>query len=345
VPEQRTRSEVPPKAHVRLRRWALASLVVALVAALLETSLAEDSWLSMLILHFPQWPFVVVPLFVGLWAVRNRDRPAVWLALAGVLLGIHLCAPCWRGLLPDNGPAEEAQAVRVITFNVQGCRGGPNRIAAMLRKENPDIVAFQEATFLSDQSPSGKTVTDSLPGFSWYRHGNLAIASRWRIDKSWAADFKTPTHNWAIFAEVHREGSPERPILVGAVHLNPVRWDQFVSAEIGKLPDHLRTTGRIRERQADELIRELEKVGPRVPTILCGDFNGPPRGKVYDRLTRKLNDSFAESTVGLGWTIPSVLPMTRIDYLFVGRTSTTVRSRVLADAGSDHRPLLAEIVL
>ncbi len=329
-------------ACVWVRRCALASLLVASAAYFLEAFVAENSWFSMLVLHFPQWPFAAVPLFVGVWAVWSRERSAIWCSAAGIVVGIHLCTPSWRGLNPSGTQAD--RTLRVITFNVQGCRGGPNRIAALLRKEDPDIVAFEEAAFLNEEDPRAEVVADALPGFHWFRHANLAIASRWRIEKRWASDFKVPTHIWAIFAEVRWKGDAGRSILVGAVHLNPVHWDRFLPPEIGKLPDHLRTTGRIRERQALELTRELEKVEPTIPIVLCGDFNGPPRGRVYNRLTRNLKDSYAESTSGFGWTIPSSMPMMRIDYIFLGRHSTPVRCRVLDDAGSDHRPLLADIV-
>lgn len=327
--------------RVWVRRCALASLVATSAAYLLEGFVAEDSWFSMLVLHFPQWPFAAVPLLVGVWAVWSRDRLPVWCSAAGFGVGILLCTPSWRG--PNQGAIRADRTLRVITFNVQGCRGGPNRIAALLRREDPDIVAFQEASFLNEGDTRAEIVADALPGFHWFRHGNLAIASRWRIEKRWASDFKVPTHIWAIFAEVRWKGDAGPPIVVGATHLNPVHWDRFLPSEIGKLPDHLRTTGRIRERQALELTRELEKVERKVPTILCGDFNGPPRGRVYNRLTRNLKDSFAESASGFGWTIPSAMPMMRLDYVFVSHQSTAVRSRVLDDAGSDHRALLAEI--
>lgn len=168
----------------------------------------------------------------------------MWISLAAAALGLHLCAPCWRGLLPRDPVPGEA-TVRVITFNAQGCRGGADRIATLLRKEKPDVVAFEEASFFGDGGPEAETITNALPNYHWFREANLAIASRWPIARSWVSDFKTPTHTWAIFAEIHVEGQPERPLLVGAVHLNPVQWDRFVSAEIGKLPDHLRNAGRV----------------------------------------------------------------------------------------------------
>ncbi|MCB8932625.1 MAG: endonuclease/exonuclease/phosphatase family protein [Fimbriimonadaceae bacterium] len=328
----------------RIRRWALGVLLVCLLAYGLETFVAEDAWGSMWVLHLPQVLFFVPAGIVGLLAWRARDLSAVGISIGATTVALHLCAPCWRGLLPCDATRERSAAVKVVTFNVQHDHGGAERIAALLRKEAPDVVAFEEASFLGDRSSESKLVVDALPGFHWYRVANQAIASRWPLGRRWVSEFKVPTHTWAIFAEVLRDGRPDQPLLVGAVHLNPLNWDRFLSPEIGKLPEHLRTTARIRERQAEELVRELAKVDADVPVVLCGDFNGPPRGVVYSTLTRGLRDAFRQAGVGMGWTIPSVCPVTRLDYVYVRPSSTVLSARVLGNAGSDHRPLMAELI-
>lgn len=324
------------------RPWAWSALLVALGTLILDSWLAEDTWFSLWVLHFPSLPLVLLAVGVLVWSWRLRDGRSIVVSLGAVALAVHLGSPCWRGLLPQGADMPSGESVRVVAFNVQHNHGGPDAIAAMLRWEDPDIVAFEEASFLGDRSADSQTVVDALPGFHWYREANLAIASRWPIARRWVSDFKVPTHTWAIFAEVQRKG--KLPILVSAAHFNPLQWDQFLSPKIGKLPDHLRSAGRIRERQAYELMRELAKVDRATPVIVCGDFNGPPRGRVYERLTSDLKDCFADSALGPGWTIPAKMPMMRLDYVFVRPASTVLSSRVLEDAGSDHRPLLAEIV-
>lgn len=326
------------RATSTVRRCALAVLLLGAAAYGLETVLAEDSWGSMLVLHTPQGPFLLLPILVGLWSWRRSDRPSLWMSVAAAAVGLHLCAPSWRGALPR---ANGERPVRVITFNLQGGLGGSEPIAALLRREHPDLVAFEEASFLGDRSADSQRVIEALPGFHWYREANQAIASRWPITKRWAADFKVPTHTWAIFAEVELNG---RALLFGSAHLNPIHADRFLSTEIAGLPDHMRTTGRIRERQATELLHELDKVETSTPVILCGDFNGPPRGVVYSTLTQHLQDAFRESGAGLGWTIPSSFPVMRIDYVFLSPGSEAVHSQVLPNAGSDHRAVLAEVL-
>lgn len=323
-------------------RFAAATAGLAVAAYLLETFLAEDAWFSMLITYVPQWPFALLCLASLAWAIRKKCRRAIGWSVAGLALGIHLCGPCWRGISLGGDRDEQAKTLKVLTFNLQECHGGAERIAELLRKEEPDVACFQEARFLDEDSERARLIRYTLGGYHWYRYGNLAIASRWAFTKTWAADFKTPTHNWAIFAQFEWD-DPYHPVVVAAVHLNPVHWDRFSSSEVGKLPEHLRTTGRIRVHQAEELIREAGKLDPGLPVILCGDFNGPPRGRVYDTITRHFSDSFAERGVGFGWTIPSGLPMMRLDYVFTNSKCGAARCRVLEDAGSDHLPLMAEV--
>jgi len=54
--------------------------------------------------------------------------------------------------------------------------------------------------------------------------------------------------------------------------------------------------------------------------------------------------AFERAGWGYGYTRPTALPWTRIDHLFAGPGWQWSRCRVGPDLGSDHLPLIAEVV-
>ncbi|MBI5705532.1 MAG: endonuclease/exonuclease/phosphatase family protein [Armatimonadetes bacterium] len=319
----------------------LAGLILTapLLAYLLETFGAEDGWFTMLVTYLPQGPLTLGPMAIVCFAAWRRRWKVLCAASASLLLALHLCGPCWRGARTDSN-ADEAASVRVLTFNLKEGNEDPERIAHLIRETDPDICAFQEAKFLRTWSPKSKPILLALPG-RLATFENLAIASRWGVRRQWTTDYQTPTHRWALFAEIDWQG---KTLVVASTHLNPVHWDRFLLGEIGKLPDHLRVCGRIRLAQAESMIAETAKIDPKTPVILCGDFNGPPQGRVYQKLSSEFKDAFREAGAGFGLTIPSSLPLTRLDYVWVRGTSLVRSCSVSPASGSDHRALLAQIV-
>ena len=76
-----------------------------------------------------------------------------------------------------------------------------------------------------------------------------------------------------------------------------------------------------------------------------GDFNNPPRGRLYQRLAGCFQDAFRAAGWGLGETYPVGTPLLRIDYLFAGQGVGVSRCWVPNVRASDHRPTVAEVVL
>ena len=89
--------------------------------------------------------------------------------------------------------------------------------------------------------------------------------------------------------------------------------------------------------------------------LVMGDFNTPPRGRLYRELASRWQDAFRSAGSGLGHTFSSRLPLVRIDYIWtnpmlVVRCCTPldpvgISSRGKRGMASDHRPLMAELDL
>jgi vancomycin resistance protein VanJ len=61
----------------------------------------------------------------------------------------------------------------------------------------------------------------------------------------------------------------------------------------------------------------LERVQTSLePVVICGDFNTPPRGRLYRAFSSRLTDAFAARGFGFGFSYRSDLPVLQIDYLF-----------------------------
>lgn len=106
-------------------------------------------------------------------------------------------------------------------------------------------------------------------------------------------------------------------------------------------PHEIGTRAPIREAQ----FRLLETATGRTstPYFTAGDFNTPPRGSLYRKLSNRFEDGFATSSFGLGNSFPAFFPVARLDYFWTKEPTRVVACRVLTPRASDHRALVAEI--
>ncbi len=85
------------------------------------------------------------------------------------------------------------------------------------------------------------------------------------------------------------------------------------------------------------------------PAILLGDFNATDQNSTHATLEAAgLTDAFRAVGWGFGATFPAnarpVPPLVRIDYVWTTGEISAMRAWVGPDAGSDHLPLLADLV-
>jgi endonuclease/exonuclease/phosphatase family metal-dependent hydrolase len=117
----------------------------------------------------------------------------------------------------------------------------------------------------------------------------------------------------------------------------------FVGVHLDLQPDD-------RMAHVRELMRRLPEVGvdPSLPRIVAGDINETPGEPAWAALAEQLTDG--PGAVGADApTFPARRPDRRIDGVFVDPRLRVVRAQVLDGpdvlAGSDHRPVLAEVEL
>ncbi len=224
--------------------------------------------------------------------------------------------------------------IRLLTWNIHG-GVAPNwsydleRVVALVRRHDPDIVALQEVE--SRRSRSGEPAFDVLKRALGEHcvearavsaadgdYGHVVI-SRWPMSD-------TVLHDISITGR-----EPRRAI------------ETTVATEHGPLhmvAVHLGLSFRERRKQAATL-SAIANSAPET-TVVCGDFNDWVwRGAVASALARELPDRTWHRT------FPSWLPSIRLDRIHCRPAGTLLRSWTdpSARAASDHLPVVADIAI
>jgi endonuclease/exonuclease/phosphatase family metal-dependent hydrolase len=233
--------------------------------------------------------------------------------------------------------------LRVATYNVHRCRGldrlvRPERIAAVLRALEADVIGLQEVVGPGPRDVGQAEALGALLGFGWVmaptrhlrRHlfGNV-ILSRFpmvhhvQYDLTW----KTCEPRGCHRADIVLPGGP-------TVHLYNV---------------HLGTALRERRYQAARLASILADRHLRGPRIVVGDFNEWTRGLATTVMSRMFERVDHVTQVRRRRTYPAFLPLLHLDHIYYRghlEVLSVERPRTrLALVASDHLPLVAEFAI
>jgi len=340
-------ARTPARGRAGRRRpvWPLRIAQVYLVLLCLLWAatrlLAEQQWLTNLLLYFPQVAYAAPAALTLPLAVATRNGRAVLVNLlalgmvAGPLMGFNI--PLGTG--PETGRGGSAR-VRVMAYNIQGALEGFDLISEQVARFEPDVVIFSEARGWGRDRKIRAQLADEFRGWSWLQGGDVYIASRWPMISQDKAPLMRSGDREKVRAEV--EAPFGRFHVVGVHFYTAVRGESLVRRR-RQLPDYLRSTAEVRRHQTDDLLDWTAKL--KGPVILAGDFNTPPSGRIYGSLRQRYADAFQNRGWGWGYTYPARLPLLRIDHIFHTSDWRTVDAAVGARAGSDHRPVFAELEL
>lgn len=250
-----------------------------------------------------------------------------------------------------EGRAGPRDTLRVMTYNVHSCIGmdgkhAPERIARVIARHRPDVVALQELDV-------GRL-----------RTGGVDQAHLIAQYLEMAFHFHP-----AIHVEEERYGDavlthlPMRLVRADALpllrrgRLAEPRGAIWTAIDVGGTELNLINT-HLGLREKDRIVQVEALMGPdwvahpdcRRPVILCGDLNARPSSSVCTRIRRRLHDAQMELTGHRPLhTAPGRYPVARIDHLFVDPTVEVVDVQVpsaeLEQVASDHLPLIVEVRL
>ena len=243
-------------------------------------------------------------------------------------------------------------SLRVLTYNVHNCAGmdgrvSPHRIARVIAREQPDIVALQEVDIGRLRSDRQDQAAEIAHYLEMIHHFHAAI------------ELREEQYGDAILSRL-----PMRLVRASLLPyrrawlVNEPRGALWVSVDIGAgrqvqvLNTHFGLWRREQRMQAEALLGNQWLRNPACtgPVILCGDFNSSPRSLVYQRIQECLRDTQTARAGSrpLG-TFSGRFPLHRIDHVFTSEHFSVRDIRVprthLASVASDHLPLVVDLSL
>lgn len=232
------------------------------------------------------------------------------------------------------------QTLRVATYNIHRCRGldgrtSPTRIAEVIRRIAPDIIALQEVVGAGPHTAGHAEELGAQLGMGWVmaptRHlrralfGNvvlshLPIVHHAQYDLSWKTCEPRCCQRVDIAVGTH------------TLHLYNV---------------HLGTALLERRYQAGRLSAIVHDHRIGVPKIVLGDFNEWMKGLATQTLTERLQSIDLRAHLRRRRTYPGVFPVLHLDHIYYEGQVEVVKLELprtrLSLIASDHLPLVAEL--
>lgn len=278
--------------------------------------------------------------FASFYFLRARWSLLVTAAWVGTLLiGADEARVLWHfGKSPPlpglaAAPARK-RVIRVLTLNSASFAfGNPTEDIA---KWQPDIVLLQEVFAWQ----AGQVANALYAGKGDFRaHQTNAILTRWKITRE--VPNPSPTDQQVTIALP--DGSD---IEVVNIHLASAATDLRLWRR-SAWAEH-RSNRILRQQELAVTLQILRQTTnfPATPTILGGDFNAPASDVVHRQLSPDFLDAFRTAGTGWGDTFHRRFPILRIDRIHATPAHfTPLRSRVVVTRHSDHRMVVADLLV
>lgn len=308
-------------------RWLLAAAACAFLLTALSW-LAQVNWLPELLTHF-RLQFAggaLLLLALSLW--RRKAAPAVLAGLVAVVNGAWLVPY----VMPGPAAAEASEPhVRLMSANVSYGNGDYAALREAVREEDPDIVGFLEVT--EAWSRELAPLRDDYP-FAIVRGEagayGLALFSRIPLAELPSSPYVEDGLQTAILVELLLQ---EKPVTLILSHVRAPTAS---------------TKAALRNRQLRWIAAEIGADG-NDEQILVGDLNTTPWSPWYRELEESTGMVNAARGRGYASTWPAWLPTPLlripIDHCLLSEGLRVQQFRTGPDTGSDHLPIVADIVL
>jgi endonuclease/exonuclease/phosphatase family metal-dependent hydrolase len=272
--------------------------------------------------------------------MRRQTLSVLALALAAALT--HCASPePSTDELPASSQSPQALTpgggLRFMTYNIKhGELSSLESIASVIKAQSPDLVALQEVDVLTTRS--GEVDQAARLG---------ALTGMYYSFQPSLLDYDTGQYGLALLSRHPIRTSQRIPLRSAAeqriLALMEVQLDATHVIPVGIT--HFGTTGATeRQNQAEDVKAAL---AGKTWALLGGDLNATPSEAGITSLTQQLTDAWTRGGSGSGYTHDASFPTRRIDYVMLGSswTSPVQASVVGASSQSDHRPVVATLIL
>jgi endonuclease/exonuclease/phosphatase family metal-dependent hydrolase len=262
--------------------------------------------------------------------------------------GLALLA-VWWSIAIIGVRAQQPRSFRVMTWNIAAGHSDLGSTTRVIRDAAPDILALQEVDVY------------------WHERSRFAdqaseIARALNMEARFAPIYRLPGSGTAPTREFGVAILSRFEILEFRNHQLPRLSTQSAATEPELMPgfaEAIVDVGGVRVRvftthldyRADRRVRDLQVAitlehlkGIPGPMVLMGDLNAPPNATELAPLFRRLHDTWQGGSAA-GLTYPADAPIRRIDYVLISEGLRTLDVRVPAVEASDHRPVIADLVV
>jgi vancomycin resistance protein VanJ len=314
-------------------------LLLLFVLTISNTIGPERWWPGSLNLYLPQWIWVVPAIFlVPLTAFRARRL--VWLPLFALLWGLGpvMGFNSW-GLFKPAAAIGAGTPIRVMTYNVKWGSRDAQAIADDIQKYHPDLIQMQDSA-----GALNTAIGPALAGWNIRVSGQYIVASQHPLPELESRDISFSDRIHHCVRYTLQIGS--KIVTVYNVHLLSPR-DGLVAVRHRKI-DGLAGNVAARLEESARLAGYIQAESG--PVLLTGDLNAPVQSLVCRSLfDAGLRDAFSDAGVGYGYTYGRYTgirqPYVRIDHVLVSHQWQVTHCVVGNTRGSDHCPVIADLVL
>ncbi len=313
--------------------------LITTVAAVVVIQIFGDRWWPTIpLLYGPRWLLAVMPALT-LPLVLRAPR-------TGIIVAVVAFGAFALGVLDLRTGAVQTDAggghsVRVMEFNMGGAAADRAALAREL-----DQLEVDAAFLVECPAAAGQEIATRL---RWHVEttGTLCLLSPHQI-RNWASrdqmEFWRRNGSGAVArAEIM---SPVGTLRVGIVHLATPRDALEMMRDLSEIPSRgpVMTANRLLRDDESRAARAWIG-GPAETAIIAGDFNLPIESAIYRRHWGDFANAFSRAGAGLGHTKLIRWFGVRIDHILTGGGVRAVRTTLGPALGSDHRIVVADLIV
>jgi endonuclease/exonuclease/phosphatase family metal-dependent hydrolase len=294
-------------------------------------------------------------LFIVYWLFRKWTRS--WLSSATLIMGYNAV----QGFIGFNTPhdQEDMESIQVMNYNISNGLFGYTK-----DKEEKKLKKDAFEAYLSEYDDVAVKLFQEVGDYAYeiiketypkhhihYIQKGAIIVSRYPIIKKGEIDFGTKT-NSCVWADIKL---PDDTVRFYSYHLQ----SNQISRDAEKLSNQTELDqnqawydikGMLRKYKNKHIKRskQVDKIVDHAiqaphPVILGGDLNDPPQSYTYQAINKLGADAFRLRGSGIGTTYNGVIPLLRIDYLFVDSSINIADCKIIKNEYSDHFPVLTTL--
>lgn len=311
----------------------------------LQNFVGEHTGTTAMLLYLPQHLWAIWPLGFFIAGLLRRRRAQTAAGALGTVLWAHFLLGFQIFNPFSRAPSKpQPNSFRVMSYNIERGEGGIQDLENAIRAQHPDIVCLQESQGVSDGRAfaPGAALASRFAGWSAAQSGDVMTISHFRL----LSQREFPLRGSRRILETNWQ-TPRGQVRVLNVHVatsfarpRAAPWRGW--HRVFRVWPEAKYAARTRLAQIAPLQHAIGAGDARVPLLVAGDFNSPPRGLFYGAISQGLVDAWSSGGRGDGSTFPALFPLLPIDHVLTRGLQTKV-AFVARGRASDHRALIVDL--